>query len=271
MNDAELKIPVWNQKVLTGKTAVVTGGTSGIGFAIADTFLNADCSNVLITSRSADRLENSLTILKEKHPDKAGHIFGTILDLEKPEEFTDVFSAMCSKLGDSKIDIWVNNAGIYFDTQFGAVSENEWDSLMNTNLKAQYFLSQIISNYMIEEKISGNILHICSSSSYRPSIDPYMLSKIGMSGLTLGMAKKLIPYGIVVNGIAPGRTFTPMLHKKEGDSILNSKTPAGRYILPQEIANLAVFLTSPMGRMIVGDVVKMTGGSAVTTYDDVRY
>ena len=134
-----------------------------------------------------------------------------------------------------------------------------------------YFLSQCISNYMIENRIQGNILNLCSSSSYRPSIDPYMISKLGMSGLTLGMAKKLIPYGIVVNGIAPGPTFTPMLHKQEGDSIQHGGVPAGRYIMPQEIANLAVFLTSPMGRMIVGDVVKMTGGSAVTTYDDVRY
>ena len=271
MNDIDLKIPVWDQKVLTGKTAVITGGTSGIGYAIADTFLNADCANVLITSRDEERLEKSLKNLREKHSDKAGHIFGAILDLEKSKEFKGALLRMCGTLENNRIDIWVNNAGIYFDTQFGEVSEEEWDRLMDTNLKAQYFLSQIISNYMIEEKISGNILHICSSSSYRPSIDPYMLSKLGMSGLTLGMAKKLIPYGIVVNGIAPGRTFTPMLHKKEGDSILNSKTPAGRYILPQEIANLAVFLTSPMGRMIVGDVVKMTGGSAVTTYDDVRY
>lgn len=271
MSDIGLDIPVWSQKVLTGKTAVVTGGTSGIGFAIADSFLNAACSNVLITSRQEGRLESCLKVLEEKHPEKAGHIFGTILDLEKPDIFKDAFERMCSLLGNNRIDIWVNNAGIYKDTQFGAVSEDEWDSLMDTNLKAQYFLSQIISNYMIEEKIRGNILNICSSSSFRPSIDPYMLSKLGMSGLTLGMAKKLIPHGIVVNGIAPGRTFTPMLHKKEGDSILNSKTPAGRYILPQEVANLAVFLTCPMGRMIVGDVVKMTGGSAVTTYDDVHY
>lgn len=271
MNEITFEIPVWTQKVLTGKNAVITGGTSGIGFAIADTFLNADCSNVLITSRNEERLSESLRKLREKHPEKAIHISGVILDLGKPDGFTDAFLKMREAMGDCRIDIWVNNAGIYQDTKFGTVSEEEWDRLMDTNLKAQYFLSQIIANYMIEEKIEGNILHICSSSSYRPSIDPYMLSKLGMSGLTLGMAKMLIPHGIVVNGIAPGRTFTPMLHKQEGDSILNTKTPAGRYILPQEIANLAVFLTSPMGRMIVGDVIKMTGGSAVTTYDDVRY
>lgn len=271
MNELNLEIPVWNQKVLTGKNAVVTGGTSGIGFSIADAFLNADCAAVVITSRSEAKLNDSIRKLRERHPEKAGDIHGVILDLEKTEEFGDVFAGMLDVLGERRIDIWVNNAGVYVDTKFGSVSENEWHSLMDTNLKAQYFLSQIIAEFMIEEKIPGNILHICSSSSYRPSIDPYMLSKIGMSGLTLGMAKKLIPYGIVVNGIAPGRTFTPMLHKQEGDSLVHPRVPAGRYILPEEIANLAVFLTCPMGRMIVGDVVKMTGGAAVTTFDDVTY
>ena len=251
------------------ESAVITGGTSGIGFAIAETFLNAGCDNVLITSRKKERLEKTIQNLQRKYPERNDCIFGVILDLKEFNTYGDSFQEMKSIL--TTIDIWVNNAGIYQGTKFGTVNENEWDNLMDTNLKAQYFLSQIVANYMIENKVEGNILNLCSSSSYRPAIDPYMLSKAGMSGLTLGMAKKLIQYGIVVNGIAPGPTFTPMLHKKEGDSIQHGGVPAGRYILPQEVANLAVFLTSSMGRMIVGDVIKITGGSAVTTFDDVRY
>lgn len=272
MNDRTVDVPVWDQKVLTGKHAVVTGGTSGIGFAIANTFLCADCAAVVITSRSADRLREATDALKRLHPKKADDILGVTLDLNEPvDSFADVFRHITAALRDRPVDIWVNNAGIYQGTRYGTVSEQEWDRLMDTNLKAQFFLSQLVSDYMIEKGIEGHILQMCSSSSFRPSIDPYMLSKLGMSGLTLGMAKKLIPHGIVVNGIAPGPTFTPMLHKKDGDSVLHGGVPAGRYVLPQEVANLAVFLTSPMGRMIVGDVVKITGGSAVTTYDDVRY
>lgn len=271
MNDMNLEIPAWNQKVLTGKNAVITGGTSGIGFAIADSFLSADCNKVVITSRSKEKLNNTIQKLKELHPEKENNIFGVLLILEEIDSFEKTVNEAINAFDGEPLDIWVNNAGIYQGTRFGSVTAEEYDNLMDTNLKAQYFLSQIISNYMIENEIHGNILNLCSSSSYRPSIDPYMLSKLGMSGLTLGMAKKLIPHGIVVNGIAPGPTFTPMLHKKDGDSIQHGGVPAGRYILPQEIANLAVFLTSSMGRMIVGDVVKMTGGSAVTTYDDVRY
>ena len=266
-----INVPIWDQKVLSGKNAVITGGTSGIGFSIADTFLRADCETVIITSRSEERLRQSILALQEKHPKKAGHVFGVVLDLGDIDSFGAAFREICSVLEGSSLDIWVNNAGIYQGTKFGTVSVSEWDALMDINLKAQYFLLQLVSNYMIERGTAGNILNLCSSSSYRPSIDPYMLSKLGMSGLTLGLAKKLIPYGIVVNGIAPGPTFTPMLHKKDGDSIKHGGIPAGRYILPQEVANLAVFLTSSMGRMIVGDVVKMTGGSAVITYDDVRY
>ena len=261
----------WNQKVLDNKNVVVTGGTSGIGFSIADTCLNANCKNVIITSRSSKRLEEKISLLKEKHPDKAHNIFGAILDLESMDSLKDNFDKIVELISGEKIDIWINNAGIYLGTKFGDVTEEQWNNLMDVNLKAQYFINQYISNYMIDNGIKGNILNMCSSSSYRPSIDPYMISKLGMSGLTLGMAKKLIPYGIVVNGIAPGPTFTPMLHKKDDDSIEHGGIPAGRYILPQEVANLAIFLVSPMGRMIVGDVIKITGGSAVVTYDDVRY
>ena len=125
MDDKKPEIPVWSQKVLTEKNAVITGGISGIGFAIADTFINAGCSNVLITSRDQQRLERSLNSLQEKHPDKTGHIFGTILDLAKPDEFRDVFLRMCEVFGENKIDIWVNNAGIYQDTNFGTCSEEQ--------------------------------------------------------------------------------------------------------------------------------------------------
>lgn len=267
----DIEIPVWKQTVLSGETAVVTGGTSGIGYSIADTFLHAGCGSIIITSRSRDRLDDSIKRLREGHPESADGIHGVLLDLEKTDSFCDFFQAVLDCLRGSSIDIWVNNAGIYRGTKFGSVSDDDWNALMDTNLKAQFFISQLVANHMVEKQTPGNILNICSSSSFRPSVDPYMLSKLGMSGLTLGMAKKLITYGIVVNGIAPGPTFTPMLHKEEGDSIQHGGVPAGRYVLPQEVANLAVFLTSPMGRMIVGDVVKMTGGSAVTTFDDVRY
>lgn len=267
----QLEITPIRGEYLLGRNAVITGGTSGIGFCIADAFLRCGCENVMITGRTEEKLYQALIKLRELHPNKVNHIFGGILQLYPISTIQDEFDILCIKMPNETIDIWVNNAGVYRGTRFGSVTEDDYDVLMDVNLKAQYFVSQVVASYMIEQSIRGNILHICSSSSFRPSADPYMLSKLGMSGLTLGMAKKLITNDIVVNGIAPGPTATPMLKKKPGDDLRHGGVPAGRYILPEEIANLAVFLTSSMGRMIVGDVVKMTGGSAVTTYDDVKY
>lgn len=123
---------------------------------------------------------------------------------------------------------------------------------------------------MVSNSIKGNILNIASSSSLRPAISAYTLSKWGIRGLTLGLARALAPYGITVNGIAPGQTATPMLLKDPSKG-LATNTILGRYALPEEIANMAVFLVSEMGRSIVGDIVYMTGGSALLSYEDMNY
>ena len=143
--------------------------------------------------------------------------------------------------------------------------------VMDTNLRGTIFISRIISENMIRKNIKGNILNICSSSSLRPANTPYVLSKWGLRGYTLGLAKTLIKHGIVVNGLAPGPTATPMLLKENVKNIALPQNPTGRYALPEEIANMAVVLTSDMGRMVVGEIVYMTGGSGVITFDDVNY
>lgn len=128
----------------------------------------------------------------------------------------------------------------------------------------------MFSKYLIERKIQGNILNISSVSGIRPAINPYMLSKRAIIGLTEGMAKKLIKYGIVVNGIAPGPVSTGMLNL-DGSDLSNNNAPSGRYSEPVEVANLAVFLISDMARNIVGDTVYITGGCGNLTVDDIQY
>lgn len=145
-----------------------------------------------------------------------------------------------------------------------------YDNVLNTNLKGSFFLSQMFGKYMKENQIKGNILNIASSSSLRPAISAYTLSKWGMRGLTMGLAKSLAPYGITVNGIAPGPTATPML-KSDNNNITNNSIPLGRFVMPEEIANMAVFLVSDLGRSIIGDIVYMTGGAGVVTYEDMSY
>ena len=149
--------------------------------------------------------------------------------------------------------------------------ERQYDLIMDTNLKGAFFLSQAVGRYMKQQDIAGNILNVASSSSFRPASSAYTISKWGLRGLTLGLAKSFSPYGIVVNGVAPGPTVTPMLLKDKNDDLTFERNPLGRYALPEEIANMAVFLVSDMGRTIVGDIVCMTGGAGLITFDDVNY
>lgn len=143
---------------------------------------------------------------------------------------------------------------------------------MDTNLRGTFFLSKIVAKNMILNNIKGNILNIASSSSLRPADSAYNISKWGIRGLTLGLAKSLVPHGIIVNGIAPDPTFTPMITDvSKSKDIYNANIPLGRFAMPEEIANMAVVIVSDKGRTIVGDIVYMTGGSGVITFDDVNY
>ena len=118
--------------------------------------------------------------------------------------------------------------------------------------------------------MKGHILNVASSSSLRPATTPYALSKWGIKGLTLGLAKKYIKSGIVVNGIAPGPTATPMLNRTS-EEISNPRNPIGRLVMPEEIAYMSIILLSAIGDSIIGDIVYMTGGAGLITFDDVDY
>lgn len=170
-----------------------------------------------------------------------------------------------------EISILVNNAGIQ-GSQFGVAKEEDYDNVMDTNLKGVFFLSQLVARYMVDNHIEGNILNIASASSLRPAASVYTLSKVGIKEFTLGMAKSLISHGIVVNGLAPGPTITPMLVKQAKEpNLAFGHNPLGRFAMPEEIANMAVILTSNMSRTIVGSIVYMTGGGGTITYEDVQY
>lgn len=200
-------------------------------------------------------------------------ISGRVLDNTQVSSFQKAFDDMRESVkqqGLKSIDILVNNAGVNFKGMPNA-TEEEYDKVMDTNLKGVFFLSQMFGKYLVENKIHGNILNVASSSSLRPADSAYTLSKWGIRGLTLGLAKSLAQYGITVNGIAPGPTATPMMIKDGRTNMANPHLPLGRFIMPEEIANMAVILISDMGRSVMGDIVYMTGGASILTYDDVKY
>ena len=244
--------PVNTDKLLDGKIALITGGSGGIGMGIAKAFINSG-AKVIIAGTNEQKLRKCLSILPE-----GGYLLLNVLDVkampEKVKEAANLFP-------ENRIDILVNSAGVVSHSGFENMTEEEYDSIMNINAKGTYFMSQAVSKFMIEHKIKGHILNISSSSSLRPAWTPYQMSKWAVRGLTLGLADCLLPHGIIVNAIAPGPVATPMLGKNEGDEIFNATNPSGRFAMPSEIANLAVFMVSSMGDLIVGDTFYITGGS----------
>lgn len=265
-NLIQLKMP----QLLEGRCALITGGYSGIGLAIAKAMLQSG-AKVVITGRDQHKLEairesilNEDILLKDK-------IEILRLDNRDVSNYKRTLDLFITKKKEFNIDILVNNAGINGGC-FGFVSSDEFDNIISTNLKSAFFLAQYFSQLWIEKNIKGNILNISSSSSVRPATSAYALSKWGLNGLTVGLAKKLTKYGITVNAIAPGPTSTPMLiHNGGCDNYNLSSSPIGRYIMPEEIANMTVILTSEMGRTIVGTTIFMTGGAGVITVDDIEY
>ena len=254
-------------ELLKGRTAIITGSTSGIGLAIAKAFINAG-ANVVATGRNKEKLGNTIKELTKitKHDSQ---VYPYVLDVMESNRLESAINDIIALLPNHKIDILVNNVGL---GEVPTVAELEnYDIVMNTNLKAVYFLTKYVARHMVSEKIEGNILNIASCASLRPAGSIYGLSKWGIRGITEGFAKILLPHHIVVNGIGPGLTATPFAGKTNNDDLANPSNPSKRLVTPEEVANIAVVLTSGMGRMIVGDVVYLSGGAGVITCDDVSY
>lgn len=250
--------PIDGQHLLEGKVALITGGSGGIGFAIAKAFIQQGCE-VIIAGTSEKKLSTYCEKLS------GGKAHSLVIDVTDVNSMPEKVRLAAEKSSAGRLDILVNSAGLVSHSDFYHMTEKEYDSIMDVNAKGTYFMSQAVGKFMIENKIKGHILNVTSSSALRPAWTPYQMSKWAVRGLTLGLADALLPHGIVVNAIAPGPVATPMLGKFEGDSIYNETSPSGRYAMPEEIAQLAVFMVSDMGNLIVGDTFYMTGGSGTIT------
>ena len=247
--------PVNTTELLKGKVALITGGSGGIGQAIARSFLRNGCQ-VIIAGTSEARLENV-----KKALEAVPALETMVINLKDVKALPERVDEAVKLFG--HIDILVNSAGANVHRDFFQISEEDFDNVLDVNIKGAFFMSQAVADYMIKHEIRGHILNITSSSALRPAKAPYAISKWALRGFTVGLADRLLPHGIIVNAIAPGPVATPMLGKSEKDSIAKPGQPSGRYAVPSEIADMAVMLASDMGNLVVGDTLYMTGGSGI--------
>lgn len=241
--------------LLDNKVALVIGGGGGIGKAIIDAFIKSGCK-VIVVSRNEDTLRK---VCSEYNTSEIAYLK---FDLLNVKEFDLLVSQAAQIFG--CIDILVNSAGTHTsNVDFWTVSDEEYDRVLNINLKGCYFLARSVAKYFRENKINGHILNIGSSTGGEPSWSPYRISKRGIVGITEGLAMQLLPYGITVNGIAPGEVATSMVEWKEGSSISTQHNATGRMVMPDEVANLALFMVSDLGNMVSGQMIYISGGRGV--------
>lgn len=251
-------VPTQSDKLLKGRTAWIIGGSGGVGFAIAKAFVSAG-AKVILSGTNEGKLASRCAELG----DAARYV---VIDMSLCSDFPQaVERAFGSFTGG--VDILVNCAGVHHTLSFWEVNEEEYDRIMNANVKGPYFLSRMVARRWVENGIAGNILNISSSSDLRPAWGPYHLSKWALRGMTLGFAQQLVGHGIVVNAIAPGQTATPMLGVDASVGICNDNVVGGRYVVPEEVATLAVQMVSNAARMVVGSTLYVTGGSGIVSLE----
>lgn len=245
---------------LEGKTCLVTGGSRGIGKAIALRLADFGADVAITYARSADAAEEVKAEI-EKKGRKSKALQADAVSLERAEE---VINEIVDDWG--KLDVIVNNAGITKDNLILRMSEEQWDDVITTNLKSVFNYSKAAAKPMMRNR-GGSIINISSvvGISGNAGQSNYAASKAGIIGFTKSYAKELASRNIRANVIAPGYILTDMtgeLDEKVLDGI-KAETPLGRAGEADEVADAVVFLSSDMSSYITGEVIRVDGGMAM--------
>ncbi len=242
---------------LTGKVAIVTGATRGLGQGMAIALAKAGANIVGVGQSSLEPTQKEV----EKVGGKFLAINANLTTLDKIQEIVDK-----TKETFGKIDILVNNAGTIRREDAINYKENDWDDILNLNLKTLFFLSQAVAKEMIEQKSGGKIINIASMLSYQGGIrvPAYTASKSGVKGLTKALANEWAKYNINVNAIAPGYMITDNTKAiredvKREKEILD-RIPAGRWGTPEDLAGAVIFLSSKASNYVNGECIAVDGG-----------
>jgi 3-oxoacyl-[acyl-carrier protein] reductase len=243
-------------EILKGKKILITGGSTGIGLSIAKKCLQ-EGATVVITGRNENKLKRAMEKINSS-------LLKTLVwDVSQTSSIYENI-AKTEKLLGGHIDILVNNAGILSGTVFPDVTEEIWDKTYATNSKGLFFLTQsLCGKWMKENKIQlKKVINISSQGGFVGATYPYRMTKWDVAGLTQGLGIKLAPFGIIVNGIAPGIIATNMQsnYLSQKENVYCSHNPLERFALPEEIAELAIFLMSDAANFIVGQTIVCDGG-----------
>ena len=244
---------------LKGKKALVTGGSQGLGFAIAKGLADHG-ADTAIMARDKKRLSSA----KKKLVKTGRKIWTYSFDLEETEAIPDMFKKICREI--KGIDILVNNAGINIRKDAEKFKLEEFNKIIKVNLTSVFVLSQCFAECHKKNKKPGRIINISSlaAENARAKIAPYNASKGGVKQLTKSLAVELARYNINVNAIGPGYFATemnrPLFEDKKFDKWVREQCPQSRWGKPEELAGAAVFLASDAANFITGQSIYVDGG-----------
>ena len=242
------------------KIALITGGSSGIGFAIARRFLDEGYT-VIITGRNKEKLESAVNQLGKG-------CYGRLFDMDWLERIPAFVTELVNTYG--AIHVLVNNAGINQKKSFTEVTDEDFESIVKTNQTAVFVLTREVVKQMLNQENKGVIINISSMAAHYgiPKVVSYSASKTAIEGMTRAMAVELSPMGIRVNCVAPGFIRTPMSSKaldadsQRKEKVL-SRTPMGIIGEPIDVAHAVHFLASDQAKFITGETLRVDGGNAI--------
>ena len=247
-----------SERALSGKVAIVTGASRGIGRAIAERFASQGAKVVVNFVNNEAQAQNVISGITGA----GGDAISIRADVSKSADVKDLVASAVNRFG--AVDILVNNAGIMISKPALEATEDDWDRTIDVNLKGAYLCSKEVAPVMQRQK-SGKIINISSNSGlYHPSamrFTEYVTSKAGMNGLTKALALAWGPY-ITVNAICPGWIKTEMIEgtDPEVEQRILAETALARWGTPDEVAGVALFLASKEADFITGELLIIAGG-----------
>ena len=243
---------------LTGRTALITGSSKGIGYAIASALASAG-ARVVLNARNAQSLEQARVALAGE----GFEVHAAAFDVTNADAVEAGVAQVEAQIG--PIDILVNNAGMQHRGAFAEFPIDAWHKITTTNIDSVFLVGRAVAQRMIKRQ-AGKIINVCSVQSElgRPGIAPYAATKGAVKMLTKGMAIDLGKYGIQVNGLGPGYFKTELTQSLVADEAfttwLNGRTPAGRWGDVQELGGAAIFLASSASSFVNGHILYVDGG-----------
>ena len=243
---------------LSGKIALITGSSRGLGYVFAEGLGSAGAA-VILNGLDEERLGTAVERMRGSGITAHSYAF----NIGDSSACCESIAAIEREIG--PIDILVNNAGIQIRNALEEFEDDDWERLMNINLGSVFYVSKYVARGMIERK-SGKIINICSIQSElgRPTIAPYTATKGGVKMLTKAMATEWGKHNIQVNGIGPGYFITdmtrPLVENEEFNAWLCDRTPANRWGNPEELQGAAIFLASGASSYVNGQILYVDGG-----------